>query len=120
MILATSRRDPADFEWKEMRTTIASSEIFGLTPAGERKRLTIAVGTPGRRRQGEGWQCKVVIADVLRPTAIAGVDSFQALARALAYLRQYLERMGQEGWELSSDRDGRETLDIGSWLAPPG
>jgi hypothetical protein len=103
-----------------MRTTIASAEIYGLAPAGERKRLTIAVGTPGRLTRGEGWQCKVAIADVLRPTAVGGADSFQALARALAYVRQNLARLGEEGWEFSHDGAGREALDTESWLAPPG
>jgi hypothetical protein len=99
-----------------MKTTIASSEIYGVAPGGERKRLTIAVGTPSRSRHGEGWQCKVVIADVLRPTAIGGADSFEALVRAVAYVCGHLAELREEGWVFSLDRDGSEALDVGSWI----
>ena len=102
-----------------MKTTIASTELFGVTPGGERKRLTIAVGVPVRSRRGEGWQCKVTIADVLRPTAIDGADSFEALARAVGRVRQHLAGLQEEGWDLSLDRGGREVLDVGSWFSPP-
>lgn len=103
-----------------MKTTIASTEFYGVAPDGERKRLTVAVGAPVRDRYGEGWQCKVTIADVLRPTAISGADSFEALARAVTRVRQHLAGLRDEGWEFSLDRDGREVLDLASWLGPPG
>jgi hypothetical protein len=103
-----------------VKTTIASTEFYAVTPGGERKRLTVAVGTPVRDRRGEGWRCKVVIADVLRPTAIGGADSFEALARAVAHVRAHLAGLQAEGWEFSLDRGGRETLDLGSWFAAPG
>jgi len=102
-----------------MRTTIASTELYGLTPAGDRKRLTVAVGTPVPDRHGGGWQCKVTIADVLRPTAVGGADSFEAIARAVACVRQHLAGLQEEGWEFSLDRAGREAFDVGSWLSPP-
>jgi hypothetical protein len=103
-----------------MRTTIASTEFYGVTPGGERKRLTVAVGTPVRSTQGEGWQCKVTIADVLRPTAVAGADSFEALARALARVCQHLAGLQEEGWKFSADRSGRQSLDVASWFSPTG
>jgi hypothetical protein len=98
-----------------VKTTIASTEFYGAPPGGERKRLTVAVATPVRDRYGEGWECKVAIADVLRPTAIGGADSFEALARAVACVRQHLADLQEEGWEFSLDRDGREVLDLESW-----
>jgi len=103
-----------------VKTTIASTEFYGVAPGGERKRLTVAVGTPVRDRRGEGWRCKVAIADVLRPTAIGGADSFEALARAVARVRQHLAGLQAEGWEFSLDRSGREALDLASWLSPHG
>jgi hypothetical protein len=103
-----------------VKNTIASTEFYGVAPGGERKRLTVAVGTPVRDRYGEGWRCKVAIADVLQPTGIAGADSFEALARAVARVRQHLTGLQEEGWEFSLDRSGREVLDLESWFWPPG
>lgn len=103
-----------------MKTAIASTEIYGATPGGEPRRLTVAVGAPERSRHGEGWQCKVTIADVLRPTAVAGADSFEALARAVARVRQHLAALQDDGWVFSRDRGGREVLDVASWFVPPG
>jgi len=103
-----------------VKTTIASTEFYGVAPGGERKRLTVAVGTPVRDRRGAGWRCKVTIADVLRPTAIGGADSFEALARAVTRVRQHLAGLQAEGWEFSLDRGGREALDLASWFPPCG
>lgn len=102
-----------------MKSTIAATELYGVTPGGEHRRLTVAVGAPARRRHGEGWQCKVTIADVLRPTAIGGANSFEAIAKAVAHVRQHLAGLQEEGWELSLDRGGREALDMRSWFSPP-
>jgi hypothetical protein len=98
-----------------MRTTIASTEFYGVTPDGDRKRLTIAVGRPVRRARGDGWQCKVAIADVLQPTAIGGSDSFDALARAVGRVRLHLAGLQEEGWAFTLDGAGREALDVGTW-----
>jgi hypothetical protein len=103
-----------------MKTAIASTEFYGVAPGGECRRLTVAVGAPVRSRRGDGWQCKVTIADVLRPTAVEGADSFEALARAVACVRQRLAGLQEEGWDLSLDREGREVLDVRSWFSPIG
>ena len=98
-----------------MKNAIAATEVFGVTPDGERKRLTVAVGAPARGPRGQDWQCKVTIADVLRPTAVAGGDSFEALFRAVASVREHLAGLQAQGWSLSLDEAGREALDVERW-----
>jgi len=98
-----------------MKNAIAATELFGVTPDGERRRLTVAVGAPTRGPRGRGWHCKVTIADVLRPTPVAGADSYQALCRAVASVREHLAGLAAEGWSLSLDADGREALDLRHW-----
>jgi hypothetical protein len=100
-----------------MRTTIASSEIFGTDPDGAARRLTLAIGSP-RRVDGEsGWQCRVAVADVLRPTTVAGTDSFVALALAVARVRSLLGELRAQGWSFSLDHAGHEPIDPTSWPA---
>ena len=103
-----------------MRTTIASSEIFGVGPEGEPQRLTLAVGSP-RRVDGEpGWQCRVAVADILHPTTVAGDDSFIALATAIERIRRLLGEMRAGGWSFSLDRAGREPIDPDNWPVAAG
>jgi len=98
-----------------VRTTIASSEIFGIDPEGDLRRLTLAVGSP-RRVDGEpGWQCRVALVDVLRPTTVAGADSFVALATAIARIRALLGELCERGWSFSLDAAGREPIDPDQW-----
>ena len=106
-----------------MRTTIASSEIFGIDAEGDRKRLTLAVGSP-RRVEGEpGWQCRVAVVDILRPTTVVGGDSFVALATAIERIRSVLGELHARGWSFSLDPAGRDSLDPDHWpvaVAPRG
>ena len=98
-----------------MRTTVAASEIYGIDPGGARRRLTLAVGAP-RRVDGEpGWQCRVAVADVLRPTTVVGEDSLVALATGLERIRALLGELRGQGWSLSRDRAGREPIDSDAW-----
>jgi hypothetical protein len=86
-----------------MKTTIATSEIRGTNAAGERTRLTVAVGAPGRIGDAARWQCKIAIADVLKPTVVEGADSFEALRRAVERVQQHLDGLRAQGWTLPSD-----------------
>jgi hypothetical protein len=98
-----------------MRTTIASSEIFGLDPGGAQRRITLAVGSP-RRVDGEsGWQCRIAVVDILRPTTVVGDDSFVALAVAIARIRALLGELREKGWSFSLDAAGREPIDPDEW-----
>jgi hypothetical protein len=101
-----------------VKTTIACQEFYGAPPGGERQRLTVAVGRPVHSTTDDFWSCKVAIADVLRPTVVVGGDSFEALARAVSWVRQHLAGMRAEGWEFSSDREGRDRFDHEDWFVP--
>ena len=103
-----------------MRTTIAAGEIFGTAPNGERRRLTIAVGTPAPSGDGSAWCCKIVIADVLPPTQVHGDDSFTALARAVGSVRKHLAGLETDGWRFYRDRGCEHSMDLESWLVLPG
>jgi hypothetical protein len=98
-----------------VRTTIASSELFGIDPNGEHKRLTLAVGAPKRVDGEAGWQCRVAVVDVLRPTTVSGDDSFVALAAAVERVRAQLAELGAAGWSFSLDSAGREPIDPDAW-----
>lgn len=86
-----------------MKTAIASSEFYGTNAAGERTRLTVAVGAPVRNSEGAGWRCKIAIADVLKPMSLEGADSFDALTHAVRRVGEHLDRLRAEGWVLSLD-----------------
>ena len=86
-----------------MKTAIATSEYFGTNVAGERTRLTVAVGAPIRNSDNTGWQCKIAIADVLEPTVVEGADSFDVLSRAVRRVHECLDGLRAEGWQLSQD-----------------
>ena len=98
-----------------MRTTIAASEIFGVDPEGRSRRLTVAVGTPKRIDGDSGWQCRVALVDILRPTTVVGDDSFVALATAVARIRALLGELRGRGWTFSLDAAGREPIDPDDW-----
>lgn len=100
-----------------MKTTIATSEIFGIDPDGAIRRLTVAVGAPTQSVDAAGWSCRVAVADVVRPSGIAGRDSFSALAAAVAAVRAELVRLQTEGWAFARGRDGRDRFDALDW--PP-
>jgi hypothetical protein len=100
-----------------MKTTIATSELFGWNPEGTPKRLTIAVGAPTQQGDGTGWQCRVAVADLVRPTEMSGSDSFAALAAAVSAVRAELTRLQGDGWWFASDSAGRERIDVRDW--PP-
>lgn len=111
----SARLRPGDVESGVVRTTIASSEIFGIDPEGGRKRLTLAVGSPRRVAGGRGWQCRVAVVDILRPTTVVGDDSFVALVAAIERVRGLLGELRARGWSFSSDPDGREAIDPEDW-----
>ncbi len=67
-----------------MKGAVASVDIFAFENETSSKRLTLTIAAPEPRPEGEGWQCRLVLADVHRPEIIRGTDSVDALARAIA------------------------------------
>jgi len=85
-----------------MKTAIATSEFHGTNAAGERARLTVAVGAPVRNADAESWHCRIAVADVMKPTAVTGRDSFDALDRAMRRVFEELDELRKAGWTLES------------------
>ena len=103
-----------------MKGAIASVEVFvtvrGAPPEAtdppKRLRLSLVVGAPEREASGEGWTCRVALADLFRPESIRGRDSFEALALAVARGRQWIDELLVEGRVLTRDRDGRIPFEL--------
>ncbi len=89
-----------------MKGAIASSEIFAHRGNEPVKRLTFVIGKPRRAEQGKGWICRVALADLHRPESLAGTDSVEVLARALARGRSWLAALEADGFSLCRDRFG--------------
>ena len=89
-----------------MKGAIASSEIFAHRGNEPVKRLTFVIGKPRRAEQGSGWICRVALADLHRPESLAGTDSVDALAQALARGRSWLAALEADGFSLCRDRFG--------------
>lgn len=95
-----------------MKGAIASVEIFAFAVAAGRsaspRRLSLVIGVPERAPAGDGWHCRVALADLHRPQTLAGRDSVEALALAVACARNWLLLLTDEGFELCRDRAGVE------------
>jgi hypothetical protein len=116
-LLEIRAADSIRLEAGSVKTTIATSEIFGIDPDGAVRRLTVAIGAPVRAEDSAGWICRMALADVVRPVGVAGADSFLALAAAVARVRSEMLRLQSEGWIFARDRDGQGSFDARDW--PP-
>lgn len=91
-----------------MAEIIAEREIFAISPDGEKKILTIAVGKP-YQVDDVSWACPVQVEGLNKKLSdVVGIDSWQALGLAFALVRQllgyYLEDGAELFWEEGSDR----------------
>ncbi len=95
-----------------MRGAIASVEIYATEDDGSVRRLSLTIAAPERSPGGEGWQCRVALADLHRPEAVGGADSVEALAGALARARGWVAELRAEGLVLARDRAGKSLFDF--------
>ncbi len=96
-----------------MKGAIASLEVFVAERAeGERRRLTLTISAPERAADGDGWICRVVLADLHRPRVCAAPDSVTALAAAIGQAREWFAELGAQGATLFRDRVGEITVDL--------
>ena len=99
-----------------MKGAIASVEVFAAeagAPSGERRRLTLTLTGPERSSDGNGWICRVALADLQRPTEVRGRDSVTALAAALGQARSWLDGLSAQGTTLFRDRTGESRFELG-------
>ena len=96
-----------------MKGAIASLEVFVAEGAGaERRRLTLTISAPEPAADGDGWICRVVLADLHRPRVCAAPDSVSALAAAVGQARDWLAELSAQGATLFRDRVGEITVDL--------
>ncbi len=70
-----------------MNGAIATVEIFARGADGGTERLSLVIAAPDRDPSGDGWQCRVALADRYRPETVTGPDSVEVLSRALGRAR---------------------------------
>jgi hypothetical protein len=88
-----------------MKGAIASVEIYAADDMRV-DRLSLVIGAPERAPSGDGWQCRVALADRIRPETVSGRDSVEVLGVALDRARRWLEELVREGRVLTRDRAG--------------
>ena len=84
---------------------IAERDLIGINPDGSRFTIMLKIGKPYTIDNSE-WACPVgAIGLYKRLRDIQGSDSFQALMRAIEFLRQLLEYFIDDGGSLLSVDD---------------
>ena len=99
-----------------MKGAIASVELFAAEAAdadGTRTRLTLTLSAPERASDEGAWVCRVALANLHRPTEVAGADSVTALAAGLAQAHAWLAELRAEGKTLFRDRTGKSMFELG-------
>jgi len=99
-----------------MRGAIATGEIWACRRDAKARRLTLVVSSPERNGDASGWRCRIALADIHPAEELAGRDSIEALALALARARRWLVELRAEGFELARDAEGREPFDLESGI----
>lgn len=94
-----------------MKGAIASVEIYGFRESDPARRFTLTVGAPTRDPMGVRWECRVVLADVHKPTPVVGSDSVEVLLKALDLGRHWVADLRQQGFVLCRDRAGAIPFD---------
>ena len=92
-----------------MKGAIATVDFFAFrTEDGSitSDRLSLVIAAPERGPSGDTWQCRVALADLVRPETVIGRDSFEALALALTQARVWIGDLRTQGRVLTRDRAG--------------
>jgi hypothetical protein len=97
-----------------VKGAIASVELFADAGSaeGSRTRLTLTISAPERAVDRETWVCRIALANLHRPTEVAGVDSVTALAAALAQARAWLAELAAQGTTLFRARSGEARFEL--------
>lgn len=96
-----------------MDAPIASRRLLYISPAGEHRDITLSIGIPHLHPDGD-WACPVALdgffADI---NEIRGIDSWQALTAAIAFLAQLLQGLiAKRGGSLRYFCDKNEEVDL--------
>ncbi|MFP6655930.1 MAG: hypothetical protein VCB25_09895 [Myxococcota bacterium] len=95
-----------------MKGAIATVDFFASDRPSPPRRLSLVISAPERCSAGEGWECRVALADLHRPEVILGVDSFDALALAFVQARTWIAELRGQGRHLTRDREGQTPFEF--------
>lgn len=105
-----------------MEDEIAVTEILALAPNGDRHAVRLSIRRPSETVQGS-WSCKIgghpLVVHSPRD-GLHGVDSFQALAIALAFIRGQLDDFIGSGGRLLDPNHPEADVDIGAMFGSLG
>ena len=101
-----------------MNTIIASTEMIGVLPTGEERRIAVEIGTP-YAVSAEEWRCPVALPGLHGNLAdIAGTDSLQSLTLALRLAHTLLGHFEAEGGQFLYS-DTREAVPLEAYFTSP-
>ncbi len=100
-----------------MKGAIATVEFYATRASDEPSaeatyRLSLVIDAPRRCPSGEGWQCRVAMADLHPPETIVGRDSIEALSLALTQARVWISSLRTQGRVLTRDRAGEIPFEL--------
>lgn len=95
-----------------MKDAIATVDFFASNPDQTLDRLSLVIDAPRRCRPGEGWQCRVALADLHPPETVVGRDSVEVLSLALAQARFWISDLHRQGRILTRDRMGEHAFEL--------
>ena len=95
-----------------MKGAIATVDFFSSDGQDPPRRLSLVISAPERCSPGDGWQCRVALADLYPAKVVVGPDSLDALARALHQARAWLTELEEEGQKLTRDRAGKRPFEL--------
>lgn len=95
-----------------MKGAIASVEIFAFENGAVPQRLSLTIAGPHRCADGEGWECRVALANLHRPETVTGSNSFEALAKAIDRARGWVADLRAQGLVLTRDRAGESAFEF--------
>ena len=95
-----------------MKSAIATVDFFASNRGETPDRLSLVIDSPQRSSSGEGWQCRVALADLHPPETIVGRDSVEALSLALTRARVWIADLRADGRVLTRDRAGESPFEL--------
>lgn len=95
-----------------MKGAIATVDFFASNIEATSNRLSLVIDSPRRCPSGEGWQCRVALADLHPPETVVGRDSVEALSLALTQARRWISELRAQGRVLTRDRIGEIPFEL--------
>jgi len=95
-----------------VKGAIATVELFASNPSGKPDRLSLVIDAPCRTLSGDGWQCRVALANLHPSRTILARDSIEALSLALAQARLWIAELREQGRILTRDRAGEKRFEL--------